>query len=165
MTLRDSQGRFVLALLVTGIALIVLSLVNIAGFVLRSDTPAVFAPLGPYPTQQIVDVTDTAVIVDATRCASIPQVRVMSMVSWHRLEPPGAEFGAGFGITDLTFGADGCNTTRFIYTIPAAVRALDHPGDQWTIVRIDTPIDTQDRFGEQIAWQSTPFVITPLTSS
>jgi len=161
VTLRNPQGRFVLALLITGIALVLLSVVNIAGLVFADKPPVVFAPLGPYVEQQVVDVTDTAVIIDATRCASIPQVRVMSTVSWHRLEPPGAEFGAGVGMADLVFDADGCHTTRFVNTIPAAVRALDLPGARWVIVGVDTPIDAQGRFGEQIAWQSQSFVITP----
>ncbi|RMH83121.1 MAG: hypothetical protein D6683_02450 [Actinomyces sp.] len=156
------QAAVVVLLGAIGLTLIA-SAASTALLILRPPEVVVeqWRPLGPYPVQRILGVTDTSVVVEGVRCASEPHVKVRTSMSWVRLDPPGYISPATVGVVDLDF-TEGCRTRTFDNTIPADVREADSPGAVWVIAGEDVPIDTDGTVGASVYWSSEPFVLTPL---
>lgn len=161
--MRKVQVTFVALIGAIGLMLLA-SAVSTALLIVRPPEVVVdqWHPLGPYPTQRVLDVTDDAVIVEGVRCASEDHVKVRATKSWVRLDPPGYVSPPETAVIDLDF-TEGCRTRTFVNTIPADVRAADSPGAVWVIAGEDAPIDDDGTIGASVYWSSEPFVLTALS--
>ena len=151
---------------------------GVVGSVLFASDP--WAPLGPYPEQDIisdrtVEVSEGAgtttvvplvrsdedVTVEGVKCNDEP-VTVSGTVSWVSVDPPGTQIRVGEGIRDRTAG---CHAFTFHNPVPPSVvartRTLTDQGYQpvWRITGTETPQRPDGTTGEALSWTTEPFVV------
>ena len=120
------------------VVILAVSVVMFIAAALQGDGPGSWDPLGDYPVQEVLEVTDTHVIVEGTKCNdSNAPVDVEGFVQWRRLDPLGfvhQSFPPESGVSRGT-RIVGCETRIFENAIPAEVIAADSPGDRVPIPR------------------------------
>lgn len=118
--------------------------------------PTVWQPLGDYPQQNVVEITDKWVVADGVKCNNDDEpVLVYGTVAWRRVDPTGAVIETVTGIgTDVR--QPGCIEQRFYNVIPDEVRAANLPGALWEIVGIETPLDGR-RIGVPAVFETESF--------
>lgn len=123
------------------------------------STRSQWSPLGDFPDQTVLSVTDVFVEIEGTKCYDEP-VRVRGGVGWRAVDPPGALIVAGEGVADRE---QGCFTEVFRNPIPVEVLALEEALDQpvvWQLTGWETPVDeSHDREGVTGVWISETFTL------
>lgn len=160
------------------VAVAVVSLVLTAivvGFLIWEDArdDGVWDPIGEFPEQTVVEVTDTHVIVVATKCFN-ESLTTSGEISWTSVEPLGVlvPVATGSRSRDLDeydadglplYDDDGCITETFNNPIPHGAREHDEVSI-WTITGIETPVvdgNGNNRHGAPAAWATQPFTLQP----
>jgi hypothetical protein len=132
------------------VAVAVLTVVTVA-IVLSLFTPD---PLGDYPLQQVIAVTDTAVIVEGTKCVDADEpIHVAGGYSWYSADTPGLVIGR---VEVATIRQPGCTTVRYSNAYPESIT----PGT-WHLAGEECPINpnTGARNGRCRRWQTENFIV------
>lgn len=162
--------RSAVAVTVLAVALLVLAAAILFAAVRK---PEAFAPLGPYPQQQVDeprDNTDTPVVslsnpvvhVNGRKCNDGDGYTITGTVSWQSLRPLGTSIRTGEGQRDAT---PGCTRFRYRNDIPDDVLIMRRQVDDgldplWRITGTETPIN-DDGAGVPLTWATEPFEIVP----
>lgn len=154
MTRRGRRAlTFVLSVVVVSLLAMNITLI----YLVATDDHGQWDPLGPYPVQTVVRVTDDAVVIEGTKCNDDDEpVRVSGSYSWQRLSPPGFILQGGTGVE---LKQPGCITQTFENTIPDAVFAADTPGARWRIDGVETPFDGNGSIGVERRFETEVFQI------
>ncbi len=141
--------------LVVGIAMMVLAGITAGGFTASLLSPDPWTPIGAFPEQAVLEVTDTTTTVEGTKCYDEP-VTVAGSFGWQSLDPAGVVVLVGSGSAERDAG---CLTQTFENPIPDEV--LAHPEVRlWKIQGTETPIadgEGKAREGVPKAWSTEPF--------
>lgn len=136
--------------------------------------PKAFAPLGPYPEQQVDeprDNTDTPVVnlsnpvvhVNGRKCNEGEGFTITGTVSWASMDPRGTSIRTGEVTRTAT---EGCTRFRYRNDIPDDVLAImrrqvdDGLRPLWRITGTEIPIGP-DGEGVPLTWATEPFRIVP----
>lgn len=134
--------------------------------------PSTWAPLGPYPVQQVVapvvdgvptvPLSAGVVKVHGRKCEDGDGYAVVGSASWQSLDPRGTIIRAGEGSRPA---ADGCTSFTFANTIPETVAEAVHAQARtgvdrpvWRLVGTERPVDGE-RTGAELTWATEPFVL------
>lgn len=163
---RASRGLLTLAA-----ALVVLAAAITFNTVAR---PGRWSPLGPYPTQQVLeerDPTDTPVVslsdpvvhVTGEKCNDGDGYQIGGTVSWQSVDPKGTSIRTGEGTRDAQ---DGCQDFEYRNDIPDDVLSVmrrqvaDGLEPLWRITGTETP-QRDGEEGVSLSWVTEPFRIVP----
>ncbi len=163
-----------LALACVALALIILA-AAVVFYAVRSR-PEWFAPLGPYPVQQVtlpmengyptlhLSADPIIVPVAGRKCAEGSDYTVSGTVSWQSMQPPGTIIRTGTGTRE---GHDGCLEFRYVNIVPrsveTAMRAQLRAGLRrplWRITGIETPLRRGEE-GVPVTWVTDTFAVEP----
>lgn len=151
-----------------------LLIVAAAVFYSAATRPKPFAPLGPYPEQQVlepetrtgiptVSLSDPVVHVRGTKCADRFDGQITGTVVWQSLNPRGVSIKTGEGTRSAT---GGCISFSYRNDIPEGVISVmtrqinDGLHPKWRIVGTETPTSETRGIGVPLTWATEPFRVT-----
>lgn len=135
------------------VGLTVLGLINIGLAAYQVTAAQKDDPLGAFPVQRVVEVTDTHVIVEGVKCADRP-VRINGTSNWVSVDTPGRRVTGGGGAREHP---GGCEVRVFTNEFPPEV--LANPG-VWHIVGTNCPIDQDGKIiGLCRTWETENFQV------
>lgn len=117
--------------------------------------PPPWDPIGEFPVQTVLQVTDEFVEIEGTKCYD-EAVQVVGAMSWRSVDPLGTTVEVGNGSVRREVG---CLTQTFENSIPPEVRAaVDRGVTGWVINGSETPVDDiQGRNGVPRGWTTERF--------
>jgi hypothetical protein len=132
---------------------------------------APWEPLGPFPQQSVVAVTDDMITVVGTKCYT-ESVTIRGEAGWQSVDPIGIQVATGSGVQTRDLDelddngepvyAEGCRTDTFENPIPPEV--LAHPEVLiWKVAGFEEPVRDGDgdlREGLRQTWETEPFSLT-----
>lgn len=158
------------------IAGVVFILVVQVALVIYSRQETLYAPLGEYPTQHVVNPgrttdgipiveSDDDVKVEATKCnATNGTVDVLGSVTWKTVDPRGTNIEVSTNAPGEREA--GCTDLKFSNPIPAEVllrtAELEADGSDrvtWRITGYEQPVDKNGKPGQGVSWSTDTFVI------
>lgn len=118
---------------------------------------APWSPLGPFPTQKIVEVTDAHVVTEGVKNYR-EDVRIRGGAWWQCTDPPGTLIPIGQG---TAFRIKGRLEIRYENPIPDRARSANCRA--WKLSGTETPIDEAGdrRNGLPLTWETEDFSLNP----
>lgn len=140
--------------------------------------PKPFAPLGPYPEQQVMEPRngqglpvvslDTGVVtVRGKKCADTGDYQITGTVVWQSIDPRGSSVRTGEGSREApTEGGNECDRFTYENSIPEGVAAImerqlnDGFRPVWRLTGTETPTSDTSGVGVPLTWVTEPFRVT-----
>ncbi len=108
-----------------------------------------WTPIEPFEIQTVLEVTDTHVIVEGTKCYTEP-VKVFGSFWWQSIEPPGTILNR---LEGSAMRPAGCRT--FVFENPIPPEALASDVETWALMGQETPEGS--RPGVTGVWETEEF--------